>query len=167
MSSERSSEHETPATGEDFRRACGRFATGVTVVTVCDASGAPHGLTVSSFTSVSLDPPLVLICVGASSTVLEHIRHSKYFGINVLEESQRRLSDRFSRKVEDRFGGVEWATGKTGVPLLSGVVATLECATRRRITLGDHDVFIGEVLHTHVSHGTPLVYFSSRYHTLA
>src|SRR5690349_9317331 len=90
-------------TSEEFRRACGRFATGVTVATVIDRKGVPHGLTVSSFTSVSLDPPLILICLGHAVTVIDAFRGASHFGINVLEESQRDLSERFARRGFDRF----------------------------------------------------------------
>src|SRR4051794_34060462 len=90
-------------TADEFRRACGRFATGVAVATVLDAQSAPHGLTVSSFTSVSLDPPLVLICLGHAVTCVDLFRAAKHFGINVLAAGQRELSDKFARKGEDRF----------------------------------------------------------------
>jgi flavin reductase (DIM6/NTAB) family NADH-FMN oxidoreductase RutF len=155
-----------PVTSEDFRRACGRFATGVTIASVLDASGAPHGLTVNSFTAVSLEPPLVMICLGHAVSAIEHFRAAKHFGINVLAEGQRDLSDRFARKGEDRFDGLEWQPGVTGVPLLPGVVAAIECAVHRRFTAGDHDVFVGEMLKGRVTKGDPLIYFGSRYREL-
>ena len=108
MSSERYPGRGAPVGSEEFRRACGRFANGVTVASVLDANGAPHGLTVSSFTSVSLDPPLILICLGHAVTAIQHFRAATHFGINVLSEEQRALSERFARKGYDRFDGVEW-----------------------------------------------------------
>ena len=156
-----------PVTSEDFRRACGRFATGVTIASVLDAQGAPHGLTVNSFASVSLEPPLVLICLGHAVSIIEHFRAAKYFGINVLAEGQRDLSDRFARKGQDRFDGLEWQPGETGVPLLEGVLAAVECAVHQRFTSGDHDVFVGEMLSARVAKGDPLIYFASRYQELA
>ena len=87
-----------PVTSEEFRRACGRFATGVTIATVLDAKGKPHGLTVSSFASVSLHPPLILICLGHDVAAIKHFRAGRYFAVNVLTEAQRPLSDRFARK---------------------------------------------------------------------
>ena len=154
-------------TSDEFRRACGRFASGVTIATVFDPEGIPHGLTVSSFASVSLDPPLVLVCLGHQVTVIEAFRAAQYFGINVLADSQQRLSDRFARKGHDRFGGLEWKRGESGVPLLPGAIAAIECKTHQRFTAGDHDIFVGEMLRGHVAEGEPLVYYASRYRRLA
>jgi flavin reductase (DIM6/NTAB) family NADH-FMN oxidoreductase RutF len=153
-------------TGAEFRRACGRFATGVSIATVLDATGAPHGLTVSSFTSVSLEPPLVLVCLGLEVTNLQLFRAATYFGINVLAADQQALSERFARKGEDRFDGLAWDAGATGVPLIPGCLARIECRLYRRLEMGDHDIFIGEMLHADVADGNPLIYFSSTYRTL-
>jgi flavin reductase (DIM6/NTAB) family NADH-FMN oxidoreductase RutF len=157
----------TPVTSQEFRHACGRFATGVTIASVLDPLGVPHGLTVSSFTSVSLDPPLILICLGHAVTIIDLFRKASYFGINILSESQRELSDRFARKNHDRFNGLEWHSGETGVPLLRGVLAAIECSVHERFTAGDHDVFVGEMVSAHVADGQPLVHFASRYRGLA
>jgi flavin reductase (DIM6/NTAB) family NADH-FMN oxidoreductase RutF len=156
-----------PVTSEEFRRASGRFATGVTIASVLDPQGVPHGLTVSSFTSVSLDPPLILICLGHEVTIIDVFRASHYFGINVLAGNQRELSERFARKNEDRFNGLEWQRGETGVPLLSGVLAAIECSVDQRITAGDHDIFVGEMVNARVAEGEPLIHFASRYRALA
>jgi flavin reductase (DIM6/NTAB) family NADH-FMN oxidoreductase RutF len=153
-------------TPDEFRRACGRFATGVTIATVLDAQGAPHGLTVSSFTSVSLDPPLVLICLGHAVTIIDSFRAAQHFGINVLAEWQRDISERFARKGADRFNSLEWTPGRTGVPLLPGALASIECAVEQRVTSGDHDILIGRMVRAEVSEGEPLVYFASRYREL-
>jgi flavin reductase (DIM6/NTAB) family NADH-FMN oxidoreductase RutF len=155
-----------PVTSAEFRHACGRFATGITIASVLDANGAPHGLTVSSFASVSLDPPLILICLGHDVSVIDHFRAANKFGINVLAEGQQDLSDRFARKGQDRFDGLEWYAGETGVPLLTGVLAALECRTCQRFTAGDHDIFVGEMLAAGVSDGEPLIYFASQYREL-
>ncbi|HLK62106.1 MAG TPA: flavin reductase family protein [Bryobacteraceae bacterium] len=167
MSSEGSQRRTAPVSSEEFRRACGRFATGVTIASVTDPQGVPHGLTVSSFTSVSLSPPLVLICLGHDVTVIDIFRASPYFGISVLGESQRELSERFARKGHDRFNGLDWRRGQTGVPLLSGVLASMECAVHQIVPAGDHDIFIGEMVNSQVSDGDSLIYFSSRYRGLA
>jgi len=156
-----------PVSSEEFRRACGRFATGVTIATVLDADGIPHGLTVSSFTSVSLDPPLILICLGHLVTVIEAFRNALYFGINVLAASQQDISERFARKGHDRFGGLEWERGKSGVPLIPGTIAAIECAAHQRFTSGDHDILVGKMIHARVAEGDPLLYFASRYRKLA
>ena len=150
-------------TADEFRRACGRFATGVTIATVLDAQGAPHGLTVSSFTSVSLDPPLVLICLGHAVTVIEAFRKAPHFGINVLKAEQRHLSERFARKGFDRFDGVAWERGATGSPLLPGVLAAIECAVHERFTSGDHDILVGRMVQARIDDGSPLIYYASGY----
>ena len=132
-------------TSEEFRRACGRFANGVTIATVLDAAGSPHGLTVSSFTSVSLDPPLILICIGHAVTAIDTFRATRNFGINILAEDQQTLSERFARKGEDRFDGLPWYPGSTGVPLIPGVLAAIECTVEQRIPAGDHDIFVARI----------------------
>ncbi len=167
MSSEGSGGRIAPVTSEEFRHACGRFATGVTIASVLDAEGMPHGLTVSSFTSVSLDPPLISICLGHAVTVIDIFRASPYFGINVLALNQRELSERFARKGQDRFNGLKWERGKTGVPLIPGVLAAIECSVVQRITAGDHDIFVAEMVAARVNEGEPLIHFASRYRRLA
>ena len=149
-----------------FRRVCGRFASGITITTVLDATGAVHGLTANSFTSVSLAPPLVLVCVDHRTKVLEHFRHNSHFGINILSEHQRPLSDRFAGSGYDRFEGVEWYPGQTGVPLLPGVLAALECSRVKMVPAGDHDILIGQVVHAQCHDGEPLIYFGSQYRHL-
>jgi flavin reductase (DIM6/NTAB) family NADH-FMN oxidoreductase RutF len=151
---------------QQFRRICGKFASGITVVTVRDNSGALHGMTANSFTSVSLTPALVLVCVDRNAIILEHFRSSPYFGINILGASQRPLSDRFAGRGYDRFEGVEWFEGQTGVPLLPDVLATLECSRYDVTTAGDHDIVIGEVLHANCQDGDPLVFYCSQYRSL-
>jgi flavin reductase (DIM6/NTAB) family NADH-FMN oxidoreductase RutF len=149
-----------------FRRACSRFPTGIAVATVIGTDGAPHGLTVNSFTSVSLSPPLVLICVDHSSVVLAHFRASDSFGVNILREDQRDVSARFARKGHDRFGGVKWIAGKIGVPLLPDALAQLECKVTQTVEAGDHTILIGRVARAESHDGRPLVYFNSSYREL-
>jgi flavin reductase (DIM6/NTAB) family NADH-FMN oxidoreductase RutF len=163
MSSERHGRPRAAVTREEFRRACGRFATGVTIATVVDAKGVPHGLTVSSFTSVSLDPPLILICLGHEVSAIAHFRTATHFGINVLAEDQRALSERFARKGAGRFDGLAWQPGVTGVPLLPGALAAIECAVYRIVPMGDHDILVGEMVNARVNDGEPLLHFSGGY----
>ena len=166
MSSEGFGGEAAPLTSEEFRRACGRFATGITIATVRDAQGTAHGLTVNSFTSVSLDPPLVSICLGHAVSLIETFRAATYFGINVLAEDQQALSERFARKGEDRFEGIEWQPGTNGVPLIAGVLAAMECRTVERVRAGDHDIFLAQMVTARVVEGKPLVHFASRYRHL-
>ena len=119
-------------------RACAQFSTGVAIATVLDSDGAPHGMTINSFTSVSLEPPLVLICIDHKGRILDHFLASDFFAINILRDNQQPLSERFARAGEDRFGAVEWYPGETRMPLIPDALAVLECAvfqrTRRGIT---------------------------------
>jgi flavin reductase (DIM6/NTAB) family NADH-FMN oxidoreductase RutF len=167
MSSEAAKSALPSVSSDDFRRACGRFATGVAIASVIDESGAAHGLTISSFTSVSLEPPLVLICLGHAVTNIEAFRRASYFGINVLREEDRQVSQHFATKGHDRFNGVGWRPGKTGVPVIDCALAAFESETYQRIPSGDHDILLGRVVHTRVEEGAPLLFFASRYRALA
>jgi len=151
---------------QQFRRICSKFASGITVATVMDAAGAPHGMTANSFTSVSMTPPLVLVCVDHRTRILEHFRIGGHFGVNILGAGQRDFSDRFAGSGYDRFAGVTWYPGQTGVPLLPDVLATIECARVKVVTAGDHDIVIGEVLHANCRDGEPLVFYGSQYRCL-
>jgi flavin reductase (DIM6/NTAB) family NADH-FMN oxidoreductase RutF len=149
-----------------FRRVCGKYATGITIVTILDSRGGPHGMTVNSFTSVSLAPPLVLICIDLQAAILTHFAPGKRFAINVLHEEQKDLSTCFARSGYDRFQGVKWSPGETGAPVLPEVLATLECAVTQMIEAGDHVVVIGEALRAGWRDGQPLIYFNSSYQSL-
>lgn len=152
---------------QEFCQACGRYATGVTILTAIGSDGAPHGMTANSFTSVSINPLLVLVCVDHTARILDYFRATKHLGINVLAEFQQELSVRFARRGHDRFDGVEWYPGVTGAPLLPGALASLECAVTRTLDAGDHAILIAEVLHAECREGRPLVYFNSSYRKLA
>lgn len=167
MSSRTAGNPDVPLDPWLFRRACAQFATGITVVTVCDEHGHPHGLTVNSFTSVSLEPPLILVSIDLRNAILGHFLSSRAFSINVLGEDQEALSRRFASTVEGRFEGVVWKWGESGAPLLEGVLAQLECATVRTFEAGDHTVLLGEVRQATLRAGNPLVYFNSSYRTLS
>jgi flavin reductase (DIM6/NTAB) family NADH-FMN oxidoreductase RutF len=108
----------------------------------------------------------VLICLAHTAATVECFRTAKHFGINILSEDQRELADHFARKGHNRFEGIDWHPGITGVPLLPGVVATMECDVHRRVAMGDHDIFVGEVVQVDVGEKAPLLYFASRYHRL-
>lgn len=148
---------------KDFRRACGRFPTGVTVTTVMGTGGQPCGITASSFTSVSLTPPLVLVCIDHRSPITQHLEIGQHFGINVLSDRQEEISARFSRKWEERFADMKWRPGATGVPLLADVPAALECVITQMVSAGDHWIVIGKALHIMINEGAPLAYFDSAY----
>jgi flavin reductase (DIM6/NTAB) family NADH-FMN oxidoreductase RutF len=149
-----------------FRMACGKFATGITIVTVIGPDGLPHGMTVNSFTSVSLDPPLVLVCIDRKATIRPKLEAANAIGINVLAENQRDLSAQFSRRGTDRFETTPWFAGELGVPLIDGALAHYECETERITDGGDHLIFIAEVRHLQCFNGRPLLYYASGYETL-
>jgi flavin reductase (DIM6/NTAB) family NADH-FMN oxidoreductase RutF len=149
-----------------FRRVCSKYATGITILTVLDSLGAPHGMTVNSFTSVSLSPPLILVCIDRQTPILSHFKPGTRFGVNVLHEEQKELSTWFARSGHDRFSGMEWRAGETGVPVLPGMLATLECEVTQMVEAGDHVVVIGAALHATWREGQPLVYFNSSYQSL-
>jgi len=151
---------------DDFRDACSLFATGVAVATVTSADGSPHGLTVSSFVSVSMHPPLVLICVDHSCTALPHFHASPYFAINILSDLQRELSVNFATKTQSRFDGIDWFPGTAGSPLLHSCLAHFECQVDRVVEAGDHAIFIGSVFAVAVFPGDPLLYFNRAYRSL-
>ena len=164
MSRERPSAHADSAA---FRRACSRFATGVAIATVRAEDGTPHGLTVNSFASVSMEPPLILICIDLRCNFLQYFRRSSHFAVNVLAEAQRHLADAFAVKPKDRFDGVEWYEGETGSALLHGAIAALECGVQRIIAAGDHEILLGQVVSARVEEGQPLLYFRSDYREIA
>ena len=149
-----------------FRRVCGKYATGITVVTILDANAVPQGMTANSFTSVSLDPPLVLVCSDRRTAFLNHFEVGARYAINVLEEEQQEMSSCFARASRDRFQGIEWTPGVNGAPILKGVLASLECSVSQMVEAGDHLVIIGQVMHATWREGQPLVYFNSSYQSL-
>jgi len=153
-----------------FRRVMGRFATGVTVVTVPSANGDVKGMTANSFTSVSLDPMLVLVCVDYRAKTLALMEASERFGISVLTEDQQPLSDYFARSDQDsetaRQLGVRFRLSKHGTPLLAGCLAALDCRKVSAHVAGDHTIFIGEVVEMSAAEGRPLLFYSGRYHRL-
>ncbi|MCU0226167.1 MAG: flavin reductase family protein [Bryobacterales bacterium] len=149
-----------------FRDFCARFASGVTITTVLDTDGQPQGLTASSFTSVSLSPPLILVCINHNSGVLRHFRNASHFAVNILHAGQQELSNRFAVKATHRFDGIPWSPGPAGSPLLDECLAHIECATQQIVDAGDHAVFFGEVIAAQVNENSPLLYYHRGYHIL-
>jgi flavin reductase (DIM6/NTAB) family NADH-FMN oxidoreductase RutF len=152
---------------KSFRRGCAKFATGIAIASALDQGGSPHGLTVNSFTSVSCAPPLVLVCIDYSSNVLPVFRKASHYSLSVLNENQQQLSTKFAIRGQDRFDGVEWIPGYTGVPLIPGALAHFECKVTNVVEAGDHAVFIAEVVRLDCHDGKPLLYFDSGYRVLS
>ncbi|MBX3567492.1 MAG: flavin reductase [Rhizobiaceae bacterium] len=128
-----------------LRDAFGAFLTGVTVVTAHDAAGQPVGFTANSFASLSLDPPLLLVCLARTSRNFQTLTGAAGFGVNVLSEHQKDISNTFARPVEDRFAGLDWQPGPHGSPILGGVAAWFDCALHDIVDGGDHVILIGRV----------------------
>jgi flavin reductase (DIM6/NTAB) family NADH-FMN oxidoreductase RutF len=152
---------------DDFRRVLGHFATGVTVLTTTDADARPTGLTASAFCSVSLDPPLVLVCVDHKSQSYPALRDSGRFAVNVLTLDQEAASKRFASTRLDKFDAVPFTLGDLGVPLIDGALAQLECTTVSAYVEGDHTIFVGRVERSRVGSGEPLLYYRGNYQRLA
>jgi flavin reductase (DIM6/NTAB) family NADH-FMN oxidoreductase RutF len=150
----------------DFKKAMAQFASGVTVVTT-ELDGTLYGMTVASFASLSLDPPLVLICVGRAMQTHSAIAGAGRFGVSILGQDQQQLSNHFASKLEDKFSGVDYRVGDSGVPLLNGAICTLECSVAGQLDGGDHSIFTGLVERADTSESAPLVYFRSGYRQLA
>ncbi|MGI8812098.1 MAG: flavin reductase family protein [Pyrinomonadaceae bacterium] len=156
-----------PVDPDEFRLVLSRFASGVTVVTACDATGHPHGITVSAFCSVSLSPPLILVSIEKAAGSHDAIKGSGSFVVNILRESQRELSEHFALPINGKFASVEHRTGTGGIPVLSGTLGALECRLRNDYDGGDHTIFVGEVEDSSVEDGEPLLYYRGGYHEIA
>lgn len=156
-----------PVTEEEFRSALSRFTSGVTVVTTRDNTGRLHGITVSAFCSVSLKPPMVLVCIEKTTGSHYAFNESDHFIVNILEGSQEAVSEQFASQLDDKFDGVNYELNRDGLPVISGCLANIECRLRMAWDGGDHTIFVGEVENVAVSDGSPLAYFRGTYHGLA
>lgn len=148
-----------------FRQAMGYFASGVTVVTT-QLDGELYGMTVSSFSSLSLKPPLVLICIDRGVPSHDAIARAGQFVVNMLDKRQEHLSRRFATASDEKFKGVAWHSGTLGLPVLDHVLAVVECRVHATFDGGDHTIFVGQVIDAEVNEGTPLLYYRRGYHEL-
>lgn len=153
-----------PIDAEKYKRTLARWTTGVTIVTARHGDRI-HGMTVSAFCSVSLDPPLVLVCAATSSNTHQLIREAESFAVNILSEGQEELSQRFASRREEhrRFEGLECRRGTTGCPYIPGAAATLDCRVVQTMESGDHVIYVGEVIESEFSERRPLVYHRGAY----
>jgi flavin-dependent trigonelline monooxygenase, reductase component len=146
-----------------FRKALGAFATGVTVITTRDNDGTPRGFTANSFTSVSLDPPLILVCVAHSASSSSVFAGAKHFAVTVLSHIQKPVSTLFASKASDKFAQVSWYSRQTGCPVLEGGVAWFDCVRENTIQAGDHFILIGRVVAFGETADQPLGYCRGAY----
>lgn len=147
----------------ELRQAFGHYATGVTIITCQDASGSPVGMTANSFSSLSLDPPLVLWSLAKTSSNYAAFSAARHFAVHVLEAGQQELATRFATKDVDRFAGTTVAAGQGGAPLLPDFHARFECATHALQDGGDHTIIVGRVLDVQVREGAPLLFYRGKF----
>lgn len=156
-----------PVSKDEFRSAMSRFASSVTVVTTKTEDNELSGITVSAFSSVSLDPPLILVCIDKRASFHDVLEKGRYFAVNILAEDQELVSRRFASKEPDRFTGLAYKEGVTGMPLLDGALASIECRVVHSYAGGDHTIVVGEVESAAVAEGKPLAYFRGGYAQLS
>ena len=147
----------------DFRAVLGRFSSGVTVVTTRDDRERDRGMTVSAFCSVSLEPPLVLVCIGHGASLYPFMDRATHFTINILDVNQEALARRFAETESNRFDGVGFSRGVNGMAVLDDVLGYVECSVAGRHEAGDHDIFIGAVEAAVANEGKPLLYYRGGY----
>lgn len=147
---------------EEFRDVMGHFASGVTVITTLDGA-EPLGTTASAISSLSLEPPMLLVCLNRDSVTGQGIQRSRAFGVNILEAGQEALARHFAQKGENKFADVPFAPGAVGQPLLADALAHLECRVTEEVTVATHSVFLAEVETAGARAGTPLAYFRGRF----
>jgi len=148
---------------DEFRSVLGRFPSGVTVVTTKAADGSDQGMTVSAFSSVSLEPPLVLICIEKTASVHDALTRATAFVVNILSAKQEQIARRFSIVDIDRFEGVGFSRTQNGIAVLDEVLGIIECNRFALHDAGDHTVIVGEVEATRVENGSPLIYYRGGY----
>jgi flavin reductase (DIM6/NTAB) family NADH-FMN oxidoreductase RutF len=147
----------------DLRRALGAFPTGISVITARDGDGRPRGMTANSFTAVSLDPPLLLVCVGKSASSFPAFADCEAFGVNLLHERQQSLSRLFASKTTDKFSGVDHAIVTTGAPILKDCLTWFDCCLHQRVDAGDHIVLLGRIAALGTTTLKPLAFYRGRY----
>ena len=149
-----------------FRRAMGHFATGITVVTTQDETGRCWGMTANAFSSLSLEPALVLICIDKRAGSYEAFCAASHFCVNFLSAEQQAVSNHFASQLEDKFAAIEFAEGICGAPVLAGTIGYVECSRYEILPGGDHVILTGKVENIAVPGGEPLLYFAGQYRSL-
>ena len=150
----------------EFRNALGTFTTGVTVVTTLDAKNCPVGMTVNSFASVSLEPPLVLWSLGEASRYCNAFMNCQHFAISVLNAEQKMISQLFASPDDSKFDQIDWSPGYKNLPLIDNCIAHFQCTTENTYPGGDHIIFVGRVLEFSYNSSAPLAFNCGQYYTL-
>jgi flavin reductase (DIM6/NTAB) family NADH-FMN oxidoreductase RutF len=151
----------------ELRRVMGHFATGVTVITTRDADGRPYGFTANALCSVSLDPPMLLVCVDKGAESHPALARSGVFAVNILRHGHEDLSRRFAVSGGDKFGEVSHRDGRTGVPVLDDALGFIECRVVDAHDAGDHTIYLGQIEHLEAFEGDPLLFFRGKYRRLS
>ncbi len=155
-----------PIDKNELRRVMGHFATGVTIITTISTEGDPYGLTANAFTSVSLEPPLLLIAVDKKAESYPHFEQSKVFTVNILRDDQEGLSRRFAVSGGNKFEGVAYHRGANEVPILDQTLAHIECRLYAAYDGGDHTLYLGEILEAETQEGKPLLFYRGGYRAI-
>ena len=151
----------------ELRNAFGTFATGITVITTKGRDGNDYGLTANSFSSVSLDPPLLLWCLGKQTDCYDAFQNAEYYAVHILADTQQDLSNTFASKGADKFAGLNVERGPGDIPMLSGAVTRFVCKSAHQYPGGDHIIHVGEVMAVSSAEGKPLLFHKGKYETLA
>ncbi|MFP5225260.1 MAG: flavin reductase family protein [Actinomycetota bacterium] len=154
---------EANALPERLKGVMRRFAAGVTVITSMNADGGPAGMTATAFTSVSIDPPMVLVCANAESRTSAAIAEHGSFAVNLLAADDRPLAELFASRAADKFAEIDWTLEDPGVPVLAAALASVRCRVARTVQAGTHLVYIGEVVGADSTDGEPLIYLDGDY----
>ena len=156
---------EIPVTQSEFRNAWGRFATGVTIITSSEPNGGTHGMTANGVLSVSLDPPLALVCVDKSRNTHRHINDNGWFGISIVRKDQANIAMYYVRDAADRTGDVEVPLEQRdeGPPVIAGALAAMSCKVVAAHDAGDHTIFVGEAVQLTTNDGDPLLYYTGKF----
>lgn len=155
-------ENQADVTPQQFKNVIANFATGITLVSTMNAQGKPAGLLVSSLSSVSLDPPLILFCLAKKSQLHPVFANNEQFAVNMLNTSQEWLVKQFTSNVDDRWAGVDYSTN-SGTPVIAGNLATIECVVSQRHDAGDHTIYVGQALNMTQGAGKPLLYYNREF----
>ena len=156
-----------PIEKNELRQVMGHFATGVTIITTISKEGTPYGLTANAFTSVSLEPPLLLISVDKKAESYPFFEESKVFTINILRDHQEAMSRKFAVSGGNKFEGVAYRRGANGVPILDDTIAHLECRLYAAYDGGDHTLYLGEILEAETREGKPLLFYRGGYRAIS
>lgn len=146
-----------------FKEAMSRFPSGVVIVTTISANGTKHGFTASAFSSLSLDPPLILVCLANSADCYEPFITGNKFAVSVVGHDQHELAYKFANKGVDKFDGNEFEDGDSGLPIITDSIFSLECNIKNTYPGGDHEILVGEVKHANINEGTPSIWYQGSF----